>query len=91
MNFKISILSIDKTLTGTTILGQSGPGSNGNERLLHTPQISRTGASSSDNVSYHTQDTHFWGGWVLPFYRGYSQHTLSPADRVFFLERENRF
>ena len=27
------------TLTSTTTLGQSGPGSNGNERVLHIPQI----------------------------------------------------
>ena len=30
--------------------GQSGPESNGNEEVLHTPQISKTGASPSDTV-----------------------------------------
>ena len=29
----------DKTLTGTTTSSQSGPGSNGNEEVLHNPQI----------------------------------------------------
>ena len=40
----------DKTLTGTTPFGQSGPGSNINEGTLHTPQISRIGALLIDVV-----------------------------------------
>ena len=40
-----SIWPIDETLTG-----QSGPGSNGHEGVLHIPQSSRTGASPSDAV-----------------------------------------
>ena len=44
---------MDGTLTDTTTLGQSGPGSNDNEEELHIPQGSRTGASPSDGeVSY---------------------------------------
>ena len=38
------------TLIGTTSLGQSGPGGNGNEGVLHTSQILRTEASPSDAV-----------------------------------------
>ena len=34
----ISIWHIDRTLTGTTSPGQSGPGSNGNEGVLHITQ-----------------------------------------------------
>ena len=49
------------TTAGTPIgiinLGQSGPGSNFNEGLLLIPQSSRIGASSSDAVQCHTQDT----------------------------------
>ena len=45
-----SIWPIDWTLTGTTILGQSRPGSNGNIRVLHILQSSRTGASPSVRV-----------------------------------------
>ena len=41
---------MDGTLTGTTIPCQSGPGSNGNEGILHTPQTSKTRALPSDAV-----------------------------------------
>ena len=44
---------IDKTLASATTLGQSKPGSNGNEGALAIPQSSSiTGASPSDLVSY---------------------------------------
>ena len=36
---------------------QGGTWSNGNEGVIHTTQISRTGASQSDAVSCQTQDT----------------------------------
>ena len=49
-------------LTGTTTLSQSGPGSNVNEGVLHTPQISRTGALPSDAVECYIQNTLFRGG-----------------------------
>ena len=40
---------INKTLSGTTTQGQSGPGSKGNEEVLHIPQSpSITGVSPSD-------------------------------------------
>ena len=43
------VWSIDRNLSGATILGQSGPGNNGNERVLWIPQSSSiTGASTSD-------------------------------------------
>ena len=48
-----SIWSIDKTLSGANTPSQSEPGSNGNERVLHIPQISKAGASPSDGfISY---------------------------------------
>ena len=41
--FNINLfLPIDETLTCTTTLGQSGPGSNSNEEVLHIAQNSRT-------------------------------------------------
>ena len=39
---------IDRTLSGPTTLSQSEPGSNGNERVLNIPHISKAGASQSD-------------------------------------------
>ena len=49
-----SIWPINRTLSGATILGQSGSGSNGNEEVLHISQHSSiTGTSPSDClVSY---------------------------------------
>ena len=41
----ISIWLFDGTLTGTTTPGQSGPGSNGHEGVLHIPQNFMTGAT----------------------------------------------
>ena len=60
-----SIWPIDRTLSDATTLGQSGPGSDGNEGILYIPQSSSiTGASSSDcSVSY---PGHLLGG-VLPY------------------------
>ena len=49
-----SIWPIDRTLSGATTPGQSGPGSNGNEEVFRIPQSSSiTGTSPSDClVSY---------------------------------------
>ena len=43
-----SIWPIDRTLSGATTPGQSGPRSNGNEGVHHIPEISKAGASPSD-------------------------------------------
>ena len=43
-----SIWPIDMTLLDATTLCQSGPGSNGNERVLRIPQISSITGTSSD-------------------------------------------
>ena len=43
-----------KSQAGITTPGQSEPGCNGNEEVLHTLQISRTGTLPSDTV-YYTQ------------------------------------
>ena len=47
---KRSIRPINGTLTGATILGQSRPGSNNTERVLHTFLNFRTGDSSLDAI-----------------------------------------
>ena len=69
-----SIQPKDRAVSGATILGQSGPGSNGNERMLRIPQNSNiTGTSPSDClVSY----LFGWGG-LTPLQSVYS---TAPAD-----------
>ena len=46
-------------LTGTTTPAESEAGNNGNEKGLHTLQISRTGASPPEAVWCHIQDMAF--------------------------------
>ena len=41
-----SIWPIDRTLSGATTLGQSGPGSDGNEGVLRIPQSSSIAGTS---------------------------------------------
>ena len=51
MSFVCAVCSmwlIDRTQSVTTTLGQSGPGNNGDERVVHIPQISKVGALLSD-------------------------------------------
>ena len=58
-----SIWPIDKTLSGATTPGQSGPGTNGNEGVPFNHQSSKTGVTSSDYlVSY---PGHSGGGLLL--------------------------
>ena len=45
-----SIRPMDRTLSGATTPGQSGLGSNGNEEVLHIPQISKAVALPSDGL-----------------------------------------
>ena len=48
---------MDRTLSGTTTPGQSGPGSNGNEEVLCIPQSSSiTGASPLDGLVSYPRD-----------------------------------
>ena len=70
----------------------SGPEDNGKKAVFHTLQISRTGASPSDPVKYHTQVTPYSGkGGALSVSKGYSQHFLSPADKAFHFWVELKF
>ena len=45
-----NLIFLDGTLTGTITLGEDGPGSDGNEGVLHILQNSRTEASPSDGL-----------------------------------------
>ena len=49
-----SIWPIDRTQLRAIISGQSEPGSNGNEGVLHIPQISKARALRSDGLMSYT-------------------------------------
>ena len=78
---KINVKPIDRALSGATIPGQSGPGSNGNEGVPpYSPKLSITGTSPTDCLVSYTG--HSLVGGVLPFCRGavcvfYSPRRLS--------------
>ena len=59
-----SIWPIDRTLSGATNLGQGGPGRDGNEEVLHIPQICKAGASPSNGLMSYWR--HSLVG-ILPF------------------------
>ena len=61
-----SIWPIDRTLSGATTLGQSGPGSYGNDRVLHIPQSSSiTETSPSDCLVSYPGHSFRGGGLTL--------------------------
>ena len=67
-----SIWLIDRTLSGVTTPGYSGPESDGNEGVFHIPQSSSiTGTSSSDFLvpySGHTLGGSYPSAEVQPFF-----------------------
>ena len=72
-----SIWPIDRILSGATTLGQSGPGSDGTEEVLHIPQSSGiTRTSPSDCLMLYPGHPLEWGG-LTPLQR-YSQCILQP-------------
>ena len=74
-----SIWFIDRTLSGATTLGQSGPGSNGNEGVLRISQSSSiTGTSPSDCLVSYTR--HLLGVESLPLYRNRVSVFYSPSQ-----------
>ena len=52
-------------------LGRRGPGNNGDEGVLHSPQSSKTGATPKDKPFFEE---------VLPHCGEYCQHILSLTD-----------
>ena len=63
-----SFWPIDRILSGVTTPGQSGPGSDSNERVLRIPQSSSiTGTSPSDCLVLYPG--YSFGVGVLPLYR----------------------
>ena len=75
------IWSIDRTLSGATTPGQSGPGSEGDEGVLSITQSSSiTGASPSNGLS-HKQDTRKGDGSYLSAEMR-SVYSTAPADKA---------
>ena len=70
------IWSIDRTLSGATTPGQRGPASNGNERVLHIPQISKARALSLDSLMSYPGYSLVG---VLPLCRD-AMYSTAPAD-----------
>ena len=69
-----------------TTLGQSGPGSDGNEKVLHIlKSSSTTGASLSDCLMAYLVDG------VLPFYRDAVGVLYSPSRLSFCVEEGKEF
>ena len=56
-HFLCTIWLLDRTLSGATTPSQSGPGSNGNEGILHISQNSRIGVSPSDGFVPYPDNT----------------------------------
>ena len=54
-----SICSIDETLKGTNAMGQSGPESNGNEGVYHSPKIIPNTRSSFLSYPGHQEGGEF--------------------------------
>ena len=76
MQFR-SIWSIDRILSGTITPGQSGPGSDDNEGVLHIPQISSiTGTSPSHCLVLYPRHS-LEGGALTPLQRC-SRYILQP-------------
>ena len=70
-----SIWPIDRTLSGATTLGQSGPGSDDNEGVLHIPQNSSiTGTSPSDCLVSHPENLSYSSAEMQSVY------STGPAD-----------
>ena len=75
-----SIWPIDETLTSTATLGQSGPGSYGNEGVLLIPQNTSTRTSSSDYLVPYP--AHSLGGGSYPSAELQLAYSMSPANRA---------
>ena len=70
-----SISPIDRTLSGATNLNQSRPNINGNEKVLHNPQSSKTGTSPSDCLMSYPGHS-----LSLTSLQSYSQSIIQPQS-----------
>ena len=62
-------------------MGQSGPGSNGNEGVLYIPQISRAGALSSDGLMSYLGYSSEEGG-LTPFLEMQSLYSTAQLTEI---------
>ena len=87
-SLNVKLWPIDSTLSGATTPGQSGPEGEGNEGVLHIPQISKAGASPSDCLMSYP--AHFLvcsvcvcgGGVSYPSAEMQSVYFTAQADRA---------
>ena len=68
---------LNRILSGATTSSQSRPENNGNERILHLPQISKAGALPSDGLMSYPGHSLWWWGGLTPLQRC-SQCILQP-------------
>ena len=61
-------------------MGQSGPESNGNEGILHIPQIFNAGALPSDGLISYSAHSYFFGGGSYPSAEMQSVYSTVQAD-----------
>ena len=66
---------MDRAPTGTTALGQSGTGCNGNEKMPYTNQISGNGALPSNAV--------YFIPWTPFFLRPYHPPSILDTVKIF--------
>ena len=71
---------MDETLTDSTTPGQSKPGSNDNQGLIHILKSSKNWASRQMLFRIILRKHPFWG---VSLSKGLGQHILSPTDLVF--------
>ena len=67
-------------LSGATTPGQSGPGSDGNEGVLHIPQSSSTAGTSPSDCLVSYPGHSFGGGGSYPSAEVQSVYSTAPAD-----------
>ena len=75
-----SICSIDRTLSGATIPGQGGPGSNGFEVVLRISQSSSIARTSPSDSLVAYPGHSFKSGESYSFAKKQSVFTTAPAD-----------
>ena len=75
-----SICPIDRAQSGATIPGQSGPGSNGNEEVLHIPQSLIITGTSLSNCLMSYPGHSLERGVSYPSAEVQLMHSTAPAD-----------